>query len=210
MFAARLHPLLWIAIATLIASCASTTTLVNQWRASDYRGGPFGNILVIGISDQEGTRRTFEDVLSDKLRERGVAAVPGHRQLPSTGKADEQTLLEAVRDSAADGVLMTRVVGVDTETRYTPGYIGMWPGPGFYGYYASAWAYEPPRLEQYKIVTLESNLWDMQTKSLVWSGTARIFQPGEVHKEIVELARVIIAALEQNGLIESPAPKRGS
>ena len=209
MFAARLHPLLWIAIVTLIASCASTT-LVNQWRASDYRGGPFGNILVIGISDQEGIRRTFEDVFADKLRERGVAAVPGHRQLPSTGKADEQTLLKAVRDSAADGVLMTRVVGVDTETRYIPGYIGMWPSPGFYGYYASAWAYyEPPRLEQYKIVTLETNLWDMRTKSLVWSGTTKTLQPGEVHKEVLELARVLIGALEQNGLIESLAPKKG-
>ena len=194
MFAVRLHPLLWIATATLIASCASTT-LVNQWRASDYRGGPFGNILVIGISDQEGIRRTFEDMLADKLRERGVDATPGHRQLPRTGKAAEQTLQAVLGE-------------VD---RKRPGYIGMWPSPGFYGYYASAWAYyEPPRMEQYKIVTLETNLWDMRTKSLVWSGTTRIFQPGEVHKEVVELARVIIGALEQKGLIASAAPKKGT
>lgn len=206
----RLHPMLWIVIATLIASCASTT-LVSQWREDDYRGGPFGNILVIGISDQEGIRRTFEDVFTGKLRERGVAAIQGYRRFSSTGKADERTLLEAVRDSAADAVLMTRVVGVDTETRYTPGYMGIRPRPGFYGYYASAWAYyEPPRLEQYKIVILETNLWDMRTKSLVWSGTTRTFQPGEIHREAVEFAGVIIGALEQNGLIGSPAPRKGT
>jgi hypothetical protein len=202
------HPLLWIATVTLIASCASTT-LVNQWRASDYRGGPFGNLLVVGISEQKGIRRTFEDLFVIQLRKQGVAATPGYRQLPSTGKADEQTLLEAVRDSGADGVLMTRVVSIDTETRYIPGYAGMWPYPGFYGYYASAWAYyEPPRVEQYKIVTLETNLWDMRTKSLVWSGTNRIFQPREIQREAVALVRVLVEALAQNGLIESPAPKK--
>lgn len=200
-------PWLWMAIATLIAACASTT-LVNQWRADDYRGGPFKNVLVIGISDQEGLRRTFEDVFTNRLRERGIDATAGYRLLPSTGKADERTLLEAVRDSGADGVLMSRVVDVDTRTHYAPAYL--WPTFGFYGYYETAWAYyEPPRLERYKIVTLETNLWDMESKSLVWSGTTRTFQPGDVGKEVMEFAGVIIGALERNSLVAPLASKKG-
>jgi len=196
-----------MAIAGLLTSCTSTS-LVNQWRAGDYRGGPFQRILVIGISDQEGLRRTFEDVFTIQLRQRGVAATPGYRLLSSTAKADERELLRKVHGAGFQGVLVTRVVAVDTRIYQSPGFL--WPNLGFYGHYRYFGAYYAvPRIEQYRVATLETNLWDTATRSLVWSGTNRIMQPRATRTEAMNLSATIIDALERNGLIMGPKPKKG-
>ena len=198
----------WMAVVVLATSCSSNP-LVNQWRAEDAGAVPYHKVLVIGISDQEGMRRTFEDVFTQRLLVHGVATTPGYRLLPSVVEKDQRKLLEAVADSGADAVLMSRVVKVDNRTYYVPGY---YPGPafGFYGYYSPVWFYyEPPRLEHYRVVTLETNLWDLGDRSLVWSGTTRTFNPGEARKEASELAEVIVGALEKEALIKSSLPKEG-
>ena len=198
---------LWMAVATLLASCTSNP-LVNQWREEDAGGTPYYKLLLIGISDQEGMRRTFEDVFTQRLQERGVDTTQGYRLLPTTEEQDQRKLLEAVADSGVDAVLMSRVVKVDNRSYYIPGYYP-WPTFGFYGYYSPVWVYyEPPRVEHYQVVTLETNLWDLRDRSLVWSGTTRTFNPGEARKEAAKLADVIIGVLEKEVLIPSPAPKK--
>jgi len=199
---------LWLVVATLLLSCASNP-LVNQWRATDIGAAPYDKVLVVGISDQEGMRRTFEDVFTRRLRERGVDTTPSYRLLPGNDEKDQRKLLAAVADSGVDAVLMSRVVQVDNRSYYVPGY---YPGPsfGFYGYYSPFWFYyEPPRVEHYQVVTLETNLWDLEDRALVWSGTTRSFNPGEARKEASELAEVIIGTLEKAALIRTIAPKQG-
>jgi hypothetical protein len=206
MLLARLQPLLVAALALAVASCASTQ-LVNQWQAPEYRGAGFRKILVIGISEEAGNRRTFEDVMSRKLTSRGVEAFPGYRVLPRTdAAADEQTLLRAVRASGAEAVLMTRLVRVKDEVRYTPGYASGYVDtvgrPGYYGYYRSAWSYyQPPRVDRYQVAVLETNLWDAESQTLAWSGTTETFDPLDVGREVAEFADIIVGALADNGVI---------
>lgn len=185
----------------LLVSCASTT-LVNEWRDAEIQPAPYQRILVIGISDEEGTRRTFEDEFAARLASLGLTATPGHRLLPDTGQADERTLLDAVRDSGAQGVLMTRVVRMENRTEYVPGHMQFAPMPGYYGYYMNAWAfYQPPRMYRYQIALLETNLWDAESAALVWSGSTETFRPGNLQKELEELSGIVIGALSKQGLI---------
>jgi hypothetical protein len=208
----RLPTFLLIGLWVLLASCASTQ-LVNEWQAPEYQGVGFHKILVIGISEEEGNRRTFEDVLARKLIEHGVEAMPGYRFLPKTDQAaDEQTLLAAVRDSGADAVLMTRLVRVKDEIRYTPGYssgyVDSFGRPGYYGYYRSAWSYyQPPRVDRYQVAVLETNLWDAKSQSLAWSGTTETFDPMDVGREVVEFSNLIVEALAEKGIV-GPAKRK--
>jgi hypothetical protein len=199
-----------VVVCLALAACASTR-LVNQWQAPEYGGAGFDKILVIGISEEAGNRRAFEDVMTRKLAERGVEAIPGYRVLPRTdAAADEPTLLDAVRDSGADAVLMTRLVRVKDEVVYTPGYASGYVDtvgrPGFYGYYRSAWSYyQPPRVDRYQVAILETNLWDADSQQLAWSATTETFDPMDVGREVGELADVIVGALAGAGVIGSAA-----
>jgi hypothetical protein len=126
----------------------------------------------------------------------------------------EETILEAVRNSGADGVIITRLVKAETQTAVSPGYshTTVTPAAGFrsslgahrsfYGYYRSAWTtYQPPTVYRFQVVTLETNLWAVNQKQLVWSGLTQTAEGGNVNKDIDDLVRLITDALSAGRII---------
>lgn len=145
-------------VVLILAGCASTS-LTNQWSSPDFSGSPLKKLMVVGVSEQSGPRRIFEDGFADALRSAGVQAVPSYTVIPEDGQANQAVLEQAVRDVGADGVLITRLVSTDTKTRIEPSRV-YGPAGGFYGWYGSAWGgvYQPARVYQYDIVTAETAL----------------------------------------------------
>jgi hypothetical protein len=197
-----------VAVAALLAGCASTT-LQSTWSDPSYNAGPFKKIFVIGLSAKSVTsRRVFEDIMVAKLQAAGVQGVPAWQFLGNDGQADEASMQSSVMQSGADGVLIARLLGVDTQTNVStlmvpgPG-VGPGFGMGWYGAYAG-W-YAVPQVTQYQIATAETRLYVAQTKQLVWSATSETFNPTSVQNEAPGLADAVIRALQARGLL--PAAK---
>jgi hypothetical protein len=196
------RPLLIAAFALALAACASTT-LRDSWYDTSYSGKPFGKLLVLGVSNNVSERRIFEDVMVQRLAATGVEAIPAYRYLVEDGKVAEPALDAAVRASGADGLLMSRVRGIDRRTSVTTSMATM-PGPGFgwYGLY-SAW-YPVTEVRQYDIATVETSLFAADGKRVVWSGMTETYEPTSVAKDAPGFAAVIVKALQQRGLVPSP------
>lgn len=194
--------LLAVAAVAVLGACASTS-LVNQWKSAEFAGPPVRKVLVLGVTEQAGVRRVFEDEFAAQLRAVGVDAVPSYTVIPEDGKAEREVLEKAVQDLDADGVLVTRLVKSEQKTQITPGYYGPAPTMGFYGWYSSAWIgyYEPPMVYQYDVVTAETSLYSPPQSRLVWSGTTETFSPQDVKKETQGFAKVIIGALRKQGIL---------
>ena len=194
--------LLVVAAVAVLGACASTS-LVNQWKSPEFAGPPVRKVLVLGVTEQAGVRRVFEDEFAVQLRAAGVDAVPSYTIIPEDGKADRDVLEKAVQDLGADGVLVTRLVKSEQKTQITPGYYGPAPTMGFYGWYSAAWIgyYEPPMVYQYDVVTAETSLYSPPQSRLVWSGTTETFSPQDVKKETQGFAKVIIGALRKQGIL---------
>jgi hypothetical protein len=190
----------WAACAAallVLAGCASTS-LVNQWKAPDYRGAAPKRVLVVGITAQSSIRRTFEDQFVLQLKVAGVDAVQSYTVLPEDGQVEEARLKKAVEDARADGVITTRLVKAEQKTQVTPGYYGPVPTVGFYGWYSSAWmgVYDPPQVYQYDVYTSETSLYHVSDGKVVWSGTAQTTAPGSnIEKEIAQYAELMIKAM---------------
>jgi hypothetical protein len=178
------------------AGCASTT-LTSVWRDPSYKGAPLRRVLVMGISEETGIRRIFEDEFSAKLRSVGVEAVPSYTLIPRDGPAERAVLDAAIEKAGAQGVLITRLLRIERRTNYAPGYVWGVPAVGYYrnfhGYYSSAWVhYAPPQAYDYDIVALETNLWSPRQGELIWSGITESFAPSNVRQSTREFADVII------------------
>lgn len=185
--------------ATLLAACASTT-LSNSWTQPDYKGPPLKKLMVMGISNEAATRRTFEDEFVKDLKAVGVEAVPSYNYIPENGKAEEARVNQAVKDAGADGILITRLVRVDVNTQVTPAYpVGM----GYYGGYAGAWGgfYDPPMVTQTDTLVVETNLYGIDESHLLWSGTTQTFAPTSLKQEMPGFAKLIIGELQKHKLI---------
>ena len=189
----------------LLTACASSTKLVNVWQDPAYSSGPFKKIIVLGLGSDGAMSQTFEDIFAAELKRRGVEAIPGYTLLPQGQQTSREAMEQAAKNAGADGFLVARLVKTDKETQYEPGYTPTIPGVGyynnFYGYYSAAVTYAPPVTYQYEVVTVETNLWDVRTDKLVWSGTTQTFAPGSVSQEAPGFAKLIVNALAERKMI---------
>jgi hypothetical protein len=188
-------------VATLVAGCASTT-LTNAWFDPSYSGGPMRKILVVGVGGTLDNRRTFEDIFAQKLSTTGTQGLPGYQFLPDSARTNEPAWNAGVTASGADGVLVVRILGVDTRTQV---YTTMAPGPGFYyGPYPGMWGpavYPVPEVSQYQIAHVETTLFDSKTHHVVWGGTTQTFNPTTVRQETPGFADLIIGQLQARGVV---------
>lgn len=195
---------LLLVLAALLAGCASTS-IRDSWVDPSVRSLPFQKVLVVAVGGDLAQRRIFEDVVSARLAGSGVQGVPGYRFLPD-GKATEAQMDAAVVRSGADGMMLVRFRGVQTHTEVRaavasgPGVFG----PGWYGWYGG-W-YSVPEVIVVRIATIETSVFDVYTKKLVWTGVTETFDPASFRKEADGLAEIIVGALVAHRLVPPGKP----
>jgi hypothetical protein len=198
----RLFRILAPATVLTLAACASTE-LVNQWSNPAYTSPSFKKVMVIGVTKQAGIRRTFEDEFVAQLKAAGVNATPSYLYIPQDGPVGEAVLKQALKEAAADAMIITRLVRVQQKTEIAPGYYPPDPAMAVHPLYTTAWNdyYEPPIVYQSEVYTSETSLYDTVKNRVVWSGTAQTTTPGNLNQEIKDYAEVMISALKDKNLI---------
>lgn len=163
-------------------SCGTSSQLVQRWSDPAFTGEPGQKMIVIALTSNERSQKTWEGAFSAVLRQAKVQPIAGSVVLPSQGAVDEPTLKQAVRATGADLAAVTRLVSVDKEQTYVPGSAYYSPAPayyGFYGYYSSSYAMvsTPGYYQTDKIYSVETNVYDVKTEKLVWSGMTETLNP---------------------------------
>ncbi len=199
-----------LATVLLLGACAAPTALNTQWANPKFVGQPpMRSILVMGITKDPNNRRNFEDQMVTQLTARGVKAVASYQFSPEPGAAEQVKLEQAVKESGAAGVLLTRVVNVSEEVKVSP---GMYMGPpmgygfgGFYGYYGGMWAssyYTPPTVYTQQNVAADTRLFEARDFALVWSGSTTTTPTGGSTVALFEhFAKLIVGALAKDGFV---------
>jgi hypothetical protein len=196
-----------LVLVTLLAGCASGPKLVNTWQDPAYQGGPLRKVVVIGITDNATNRRVFEDTFAGRLQKNGVTAVTSYSVLPKNEKLSREEIEASVAAQGFDAIFTARVVEVDRQTSYSPGYTTVYPSMAyyndFYGFYNYSWGVysSPGYAYDYDVVRIECNVYETGEWDLVWTGMTELVDPGNVEKESVKLGDVIIAELRARGLM---------
>lgn len=167
-------------LALALSGCTTHTEMITSWAAPGASKANVKKILVLGISQDTSTRRTFEDDFAGKLKAKGYEAVPGYTWVPDAAKLDQAALAQQIKAEAVTHVLVTRLVGKKAVATEVPATVTYAPyGPGYYGSWGTYWSYgygtvySPGYTTVNDVVTLETNLYDAtkpEKDSLVWSG----------------------------------------
>ena len=195
---ATIAPLL---LATLALTGCQTTALQSAWYDPTFTGGPMHRITVVAAGLNVANRRLAEDIFSQRLGTLGVHAAPGWAVVSDEARNAPEPFTEAVRRSGAEGVLVIRVLGVDTRTQVntmmvtttTPVWGGPMWGPGWGS--TNVWATTTvpvTQVSQYNLVMVETSLYEVSTGRLVSSGVARTFNPSDFQRDVRGFADVII------------------
>lgn len=192
---------------TVSSGCGSSTDLSAVWRDVNYTSGPIREFMIMGLTHNEERRRTFEYEFAERLKRDGVVAVPSLEVFPSDYKIDKSALEVGVRNSEIDAILVTRLVALDKDAKYTQ--TGNYTPPYryydyFYTYYSNAYdaVQASGDISQHRLLQLETSIYDTRTQQLVWSGLSESIHPGKADDLIDELADAIVSNLYMYGLIK--------
>lgn len=193
-------------LAVFLSACTNTK-LSQVWVDPDQHK-TYHHLLIIGIADSEQHRRAYESYFVQELEAKGIQARASYKLIKSGEKIDRDTVARAIAGLDIDGVLVTHLVAVDKETIYRPsmdympaygaGYYG-----GLYSYYphVNTYVHRPGYYTTHETVTLETNLYDVESEELVWSARSRTFSPESVDEIIIDLTRLVIRDLADKKLI---------
>jgi len=163
-------------------ACSVPVRLTASWSDRSVKPARFSKIAVLSIGKNLANRRLGEENLKTELILHGFTAVSGIDEFgPEFSRTDDSVRMHRMLiEKHFNAALTVRVVRIDEQQRWVPGRVYYGPAGyyrGFYDYYYRAWSYyaEPG----YKVtdveVLLESNLYNVQTGALLWSGQTKAF-----------------------------------
>jgi hypothetical protein len=202
------NPVKWFgylfSLAFLIISCGGTE--ITQTKVDEaYKGKPVSDILVIAITGNEHNRRSFEKKFVAQLKSVGVDAISSEKAIPMPPDLElkKEAILAAVSQYENDAVIITHLIGKEEKDVYTRG--GSAHG-GYYGFYRSRYSYahDPGYSSTSTTVRLKTNLYDVKTEKLIWSGKSETWSKDSKDQIINDVIKAVINNLQKNKLI---APK---
>jgi len=184
-----------------LSACASTR-VVDRWRDPNFQGPPLHSVLVVGLQQDQGQRRSWEDAAVAALLSLGVEATPSYQVLSGPAPKPDQLSSTAAR-GGVDAVMATHLV----TTRSQPYWISGNPGLGF----GSRWRYfdywDATRGTGYVQPQYQA---DYQTDlftvgpnggKLIWTGTTRSLDQSSLQGSTEQITRALVPALQRAGIL---------
>ena len=183
----------------LIISCAGTE-LTHKQVDEAYKGKPVSNILVIAITGNEDSRRSFERKFVAQLKSAGVEAISSEEAIPMPADLElkKEAIINAVNQFKNDAVIITHLIGREEKETFSR-------DQSYYGFYHSiytgSYSYDPGYSSTKKTVLLETNLYDVKTEKLIWSGQSKTISKDSKDQIINDVIKVVINDLQNSKLI---------
>jgi hypothetical protein len=194
----NLSSLIFVVSLLFIAACGRTT-VTSSWKKSDYTGPPFKSILVVALIDDPNRKMFWENTVSDRLRESGIKIVASSiTAFPNDRGLEAKDIIRYVQEQKVDGVLVTRLVDIQTKEAPAPA-----QGPVFTTFYPQAYnsVYGGRDTTTLTTVVLETNLYSSETLELVWSMYSDTLEARSIEKLAGSVSKTVISTLKKDGLL---------
>jgi len=189
-----------------LAACSNPTTLERTWKAPEVGSLKFSKVLVVALVPDGDIRRAAEDAIKANIT--SVPSVASYEMVMDKETLKDRTKMATIiHDSGADGIVVLRPIAdmkevppVVSGTDIPPPYTGMW---GYYTrpYGMSAMYWDSSTTMAEGIVGMETNIYDVKSENLVWSGFTKTKDPKDVKDLVNQVAAAVKAKMQQQKLI---------
>jgi len=162
--------LLTIVVSLLtLSGCGGSAKVTSEWSEARARSGPYGSVLVVGVTESGRQRRRFEDSLTEKLGKKGITAWASNRIMPVDAEINRENVMAAVGKTSATAVVVTQLVDEEISTKEVPGRTEMTTGTsrGFFSYDYDEYE-EAGYLKVRSSVTLLTEVYETHNGALIY------------------------------------------
>lgn len=196
-------------LVTLLAACSPSTQIVKSWTDPSLNSGTvqtYNKVLVIAQLKDDSSRRIAEDKM--------VASSPRGNFIASynylkPAQQDQNLVVSELLKDGIEAIILMRLTDISKTTDYVQGstYYGGWGrGYGYYGGYGYGYGgsmYSTPGYyEENKTYYVETNIYDVKSNKLLWSGTTSTLNPTKANEAIDEIILAVKTELTNKGLIK--------
>lgn len=197
-------------MALLLAACAGPTVTRIQ-PLDESADAPYSDILVVSLFQSFDMRRFLEEEIVRELQDRGVNAVASTSLIPVTTPLSRDSILAAVDEANADGILVTQLLHSETTARFRD----RRPEATYNfrpTYYYNVWSVdfteyvEPQGLEAQHDLTMATEIFSASTKEPVWTIETQSRLRRDINQQfsgtsVADEAKAIAVAMSRDGLL---------
>jgi len=193
--------------ATALLGCSTADRVVRLYENPDFVGGPFTNVLVVGVHEDADARRRFESSVAGSIREGDTNATPSLNFMRSTDEISRDSIVEIVEREDFDAVLVTRLVDLDIQIERREGRSTAQaqrrddlPLVDFFRYDYVEYQ-DPMTSTAVRTVVLVTDLYNVADESRVWSVESTSIQKDSVYDLVNGISDALVSALTRDNLI---------
>ncbi len=187
--------------ACLLASC--NTAKMSSWVDPQFEGRTIGKTMVLGVADSDSLSRQYEALFVEYLTEASVEAQSLHALVQKTDPVSEAALVAALQQKNYTSIIVTRKLSeTERQQTFTTGYYPSHYG-NYYGYYSHAYtlSYNTATVQSFLEFELETNLYDIKTKRLVWTGRNVVYDDRSDQSNMKAIIKGVVKDLEKKDLL---------
>lgn len=190
------------ALVALLSACG--TLRVDSWSNPDFPNRAVGKVMVLGVGKTVEISRQYENLFIEQLNRLGVEADSMHRYVSREEMVTEDEIVEILNTHVCDSILVTRLRS-EKELHYA---VGEYPDHywHYYGFYSTA--FDARTVESIMEYDLETNLYDVKTRSLVWSGREVVYNDRPTQSNMKDVIKGLIKKLEQENMLHRQLQSR--
>ncbi|MFW2404463.1 MAG: hypothetical protein ACN4GT_06830 [Gammaproteobacteria bacterium] len=159
---------MFVSLLTL-SGCGGSVQVTSDWADARERSGPYGSVLVVGVTEAGRQRRRFENALTDKLEKKSANVWASNRIMPVDAEINKDNVMAAVSATSATAVIVTRLVNEEISTSEIPGRTVIVPGEssGLFNYDYEEYE-EDAQIKVKSTVTLLTEVYETHNGTLVY------------------------------------------
>ena len=193
------------AIAVVSVALAGTT-FVRRWKSTEGPPPTLQKILVFALTENYIIRQHFEDEMKVQLAKAGTEGIKSHMVMPPRNETSEEEILQRIRESPLDAVMVVRPIEVRNETEETSGSMAYVPSPSYYSFgpywhWAYRAVYTPGYMKESTVAQVETNIYTSKTEKLIWCGVSDTILQKNMEKDAKNLAKALVKQLKKDGLL---------
>ncbi|HRI23791.1 MAG TPA: hypothetical protein PLZ45_03900 [Ferruginibacter sp.] len=200
-----------VGVLLLILAGCSSSRITSSWSQADTAPKKYNKILVLGlIRDQDRSICEYmEKHFAEDLKGLGYNAVSAQAQFGPKAFENmcEKDAVDKIRSNGADAVITIVLLDKSKEQYYVPAQRQVYPRSVYYrrfgGYYTTVWEriYTPGYYVTDTRYFWESNLYDMNTRDLVYSVQTESFDPNSSESLGHEYGKLIVENMVKKNVL---------
>jgi hypothetical protein len=193
--------IIMLVMAVAIASC-SNTSLIENWKETEA-GRVYKHLMIIGVSDSQQTRQLYEKYFVAELKKRKITATPSYQLISSKQEINRETVVAAIQGTEIDAVLVSYLVTADSEIKHRDSPLGAsYSGTAEGSEISATIVTNRGRSSSEEVFVLKNDLYDAQSKTLVWSVQTRTVAPESIDEVITEVTALLIDRMFSDGVLK--------